>query len=52
MVMLAGLILAGGKGYTPQLMAAMMYDSLHDKLLKLDNSVEVYSGAWRGLDVR
>src|SRR5437867_4440122 len=34
--------LAGGKGYTPQLMAAMMYDSLHDKLLKLDNSVEVY----------
>ena len=34
--------LAGGKGYTPQMMAAMMYDSLHDKLLKLDNSVEVY----------
>jgi glyoxylase-like metal-dependent hydrolase (beta-lactamase superfamily II)/rhodanese-related sulfurtransferase len=34
--------LAGGKGYTPQLMAAMMYDSLHDKLLKLDDAVEVY----------
>src|SRR6185295_6171985 len=27
--------LAGGIGYTPQMMAAMMYDTLHDKLLKL-----------------
>src|SRR4026209_1508727 len=34
--------LAGGKGYTPQAMAAMMYDSLHEKILKLDDSVEVY----------
>lgn len=34
--------LAGGKGYTTQTMAAMMYDSLHDKLLRLDDSVEVY----------
>jgi hydroxyacylglutathione hydrolase len=34
--------LAGGKGYTSQDMAAMMYDSLHEKLLKLDDSVEVY----------
>ncbi len=34
--------LAGGKGYTPQMMAAMMYDTLHDKLLKLDDAVEVY----------
>jgi hydroxyacylglutathione hydrolase len=34
--------LAGGKGYTPQTMAAMMYDSLHDKLLKLDDTTEVY----------
>ena len=34
--------LAGGKGYTPQAMAAMMYDSLHGKLLKLDDAVEVY----------
>ncbi|HTD85832.1 MAG TPA: MBL fold metallo-hydrolase, partial [Candidatus Binatia bacterium] len=34
--------LAGGKGYTPQMMAAMMYDSLHEKILKLDDSVEVY----------
>jgi hydroxyacylglutathione hydrolase len=34
--------LAGGKGYTPQMMAGMMYDSLHQKLLKLDDAVEVY----------
>src|ERR1044072_5588631 len=34
--------LAGGKGYTPQMMAAMMYDSLHGKLLKLHDEVEVY----------
>jgi glyoxylase-like metal-dependent hydrolase (beta-lactamase superfamily II)/rhodanese-related sulfurtransferase len=34
--------LAGGKGYTPQMMAAMMYDTLHDKLLKLDDATEVY----------
>src|SRR5690242_21828031 len=34
--------LAGGKGYTPQTMAEMMYDSLHGKLLKLPDEVEVY----------
>jgi glyoxylase-like metal-dependent hydrolase (beta-lactamase superfamily II)/rhodanese-related sulfurtransferase len=34
--------LAGGKGYTPPMMAAMMYDTLHNKLLKLANDVEVY----------
>lgn len=34
--------LAGGKGYTPEMMAGMMYDSLHGKLLQLDDSVEVY----------
>lgn len=34
--------LAGGKGYTPRSMAAMMYDSLHQKLLQLDDEVEVY----------
>jgi hydroxyacylglutathione hydrolase len=34
--------LAGGKGYSPQTMAAMMYESLHEKLLKLDDAVEVY----------
>jgi len=34
--------LAGGKGYTPQMMAGMMYDSLHEKILRLDDAVEVY----------
>ncbi|HET6669771.1 MAG TPA: rhodanese-like domain-containing protein [Pyrinomonadaceae bacterium] len=34
--------LAGGKGYTPAMMAAMMYDTLHEKLLKLPDGVEVY----------
>lgn len=34
--------LAGGKGYTSQMMAGMMYDSLHAKLLQLDDSVEVF----------
>lgn len=34
--------LAGGKGYTPQMMAAMMYDTLHEKLLKLPDETEVY----------
>jgi hydroxyacylglutathione hydrolase len=34
--------LAGAKGYTSQMMAEMMYDSLHEKLLKLADTVEVY----------
>ncbi|MCA1850039.1 MAG: MBL fold metallo-hydrolase, partial [Acidobacteria bacterium] len=34
--------LAGAKGYTPEQMAAMLYDTLHEKLLKLDDHVEVY----------
>lgn len=34
--------LAGGKGYTSPMMAAMMYDTLHGKLLKLSDEVEVY----------
>lgn len=34
--------LAGGKGYTPQMMAEMMHESLHGKLLKLPDDVEVY----------
>jgi glyoxylase-like metal-dependent hydrolase (beta-lactamase superfamily II)/rhodanese-related sulfurtransferase len=34
--------LAGGRGYTAEHMASMLYDSLHDKLMKLDDSVEVY----------
>ena len=34
--------LAGGKGYTPHMMAEMMYDSLHGKVLKLPDEVEIY----------
>ena len=34
--------LAGGKGYTPAMMAGMMYDTLHNKLLRLPDEVEVY----------
>lgn len=34
--------LAGGKGFTAEQMAGMLYDSLHNKLLALNDSVEVY----------
>jgi glyoxylase-like metal-dependent hydrolase (beta-lactamase superfamily II)/rhodanese-related sulfurtransferase len=34
--------LAGGRGFTSEQMATMLYDSLHEKLLKLDDQVEVY----------
>ena len=34
--------LAGQKGYTPQIMAGMMYESLHEKLMRLDDAVEVF----------
>ena len=34
--------LAGARGYTSEMMAGMLYDSLHEKLLKLDDRVEVY----------
>lgn len=34
--------LAGGKGYTPEMMAGLMYDTLHEKLLKLSDEVEVF----------
>ena len=34
--------LAGGRGYTPQQMAGMLYDTLHGKLLALDDEVEVW----------
>ena len=34
--------LAGGRGLSPEAMAGMLYDSLHGKLLKLDDAVEVY----------
>ena len=34
--------LVGSKGYSAEEMAGLMYDSLHDKLLKLPDDVEVY----------
>jgi glyoxylase-like metal-dependent hydrolase (beta-lactamase superfamily II)/rhodanese-related sulfurtransferase len=34
--------LAGGRGFTAEEMAAMLYDSLHDKLLALPDEVEVW----------
>jgi hydroxyacylglutathione hydrolase len=34
--------LAGGRGYTAEQMASMLYDSLHDKLLALPDDVEVW----------
>lgn len=34
--------LAGARGYTTAMMAGLLYDSLHDKLLKLADAVEVY----------
>jgi hydroxyacylglutathione hydrolase len=34
--------LVGAKGFTKEMMAAMMYDSLHEKLLRLGDEVEVY----------
>lgn len=34
--------LVGSQGYTPEQMAEMLYDSLHEKLLTLDDRVEVY----------
>ena len=34
--------LAGARGYTPEQMAGMLYDSLHEKLLTLPDDVEVY----------
>jgi hydroxyacylglutathione hydrolase len=34
--------LAGGRGFSPEQMAAMMFDSLHGKLLRLPDETEVY----------
>ncbi|HEX7177365.1 MAG TPA: rhodanese-like domain-containing protein [Pyrinomonadaceae bacterium] len=34
--------LSGARGYTTEAMASMLYDSLHEKLLRLPDSVEVY----------
>ncbi|MGH9768362.1 MAG: MBL fold metallo-hydrolase [Blastocatellia bacterium] len=40
--------LAGSKGLTAEQMAGMLYDSLHGKLLKLDDSVEVWPAHGKG----
>jgi hydroxyacylglutathione hydrolase len=34
--------LAGAKGFTKEMMAGMLFESLHEKLLQLDDAVEVY----------
>ncbi|HEV2882546.1 MAG TPA: rhodanese-like domain-containing protein [Pyrinomonadaceae bacterium] len=34
--------LSGSRGHTAEAMAATLYESLHDKLLKLDDTVEVF----------
>jgi hydroxyacylglutathione hydrolase len=34
--------LAGSRGYTPEQMASMLYDSLHEKVLTLGDDVEVW----------
>jgi glyoxylase-like metal-dependent hydrolase (beta-lactamase superfamily II) len=34
--------LIGSKGYTAEEMASMLYDSLHEKILKLPDETEVY----------
>ena len=34
--------LAGGKGFSAEQMAGMLYESLHEKLMKLPNETEVY----------
>ncbi|HXB53508.1 MAG TPA: rhodanese-like domain-containing protein [Vicinamibacteria bacterium] len=34
--------LVGAKGFAPETMAGMLYDSLHGKILKLPDAVEVY----------
>jgi len=34
--------LAGGQGFSPEAMASLLYDSLHQKLLRLPDSVRVY----------
>jgi glyoxylase-like metal-dependent hydrolase (beta-lactamase superfamily II)/rhodanese-related sulfurtransferase len=40
--------LVTSKGFTAERMAGMLYDSLHDKLLKLDDAVEVWPAHGRG----
>lgn len=40
--------LVGSKGFTAQEMAGRLYDSLHDKILPLDDAVEVWPGHGAG----
>ncbi|HEY6402761.1 MAG TPA: rhodanese-like domain-containing protein [Blastocatellia bacterium] len=40
--------LVSSKGFTAERMAGMLYDSLHDKLLKLSDSVEVWPAHGKG----
>jgi hydroxyacylglutathione hydrolase len=40
--------LVNSKGFTAERMAGMLYDSLHDKLLKLDDAVEVWPAHGKG----
>lgn len=34
--------LAGARGFTPQIMAGMMYDTIHEKLLTLPDNIEIW----------
>jgi glyoxylase-like metal-dependent hydrolase (beta-lactamase superfamily II)/rhodanese-related sulfurtransferase len=40
--------LAAGAGHTPQEMASMMYDTIHTKLLALDDAIEIHPGHGAG----
>jgi hydroxyacylglutathione hydrolase len=40
--------LAGSRGFTSEQMASMLYDSLHEKLLRLPDDVEVWPGHGAG----
>jgi hydroxyacylglutathione hydrolase len=40
--------LVSSKGFTAEQMSGMLYDSLHDKLLKLDDAVEVWPAHGKG----
>src|SRR5262249_53423433 len=40
--------LVGSKGFTAQRMAEMLFESLHEKLLKLDDAVEVWPAHGKG----
>jgi hydroxyacylglutathione hydrolase len=40
--------LSGARGHSPESMAGLLYDSLHEKLLRLPDAVEVYPGHGAG----